>query len=596
MPQRIVVAQPTGLQLSNLAPPLTVEFAKAESPQSIAGELGDDHGTNPDPRVVANGIGQDVNGAQRDAVASNTVGQSVPPDADKIPPSGADFNRASVDALPGGALPLSLLGQEKQATHISDVDNTASRHVAQTLALSPTITIPSPGGPSTTVFEAGLGLRNGEPPGTHAGQPSFPITTRAGAISFTSPDGVQSVSLGGHTLSSTAQTFPDGTTGSLTASFTFNAVTGKGTISYTYTLLDNTLGIPNASFAVVVTDRDGHSNPPGNLIISIADDVPVARADTDAITPGQMTPETGNVLDGTGTISGAADVQGADGGMSVVGVAKGNGPGGSAPGTVGVAVAGAHGTLTIDAQGHYSYVHTAGGGSDVFTYTIRDTDGSLAHATLTINLGNSAPGSISIPPEGVAGSGTLADEAGLATGSKAAATSEATTGVITFTSPDGVSKIELGNFVLDPAHQSQTFVDPAGLYTLLASYSIDQAGAGRIDYTYTLLHSINHLTAPASTSLLVAVTDADGDRTPGGNLVINIKDDKPIANADTDHLTATDLSTDGNVLDGTGTTSVPPGADVLGADGAAQRARWWVLRLAATRARWEWGLRGRTAR
>ena len=116
MPQRTVV-QPTGLQLSNLAPPLTVEFAKAESLQSITGELSDDHGTNPDPRAVANGIGQDVNGAQRDAVALNTVGQSVPPDADKIPPSGADFNHASVDALPGGALPLSLLGQEKQATH-----------------------------------------------------------------------------------------------------------------------------------------------------------------------------------------------------------------------------------------------------------------------------------------------------------------------------------------------------------------------------------------------------------------------------------------------------------------------------------------------
>ena len=100
--------------------------------------------------------------------------------------------------------------------------------------------------------------------------------------------------------------FPDGTTGSLTASYTFNTTTGKGTISYSYTLLDNTLGIPTASFAVVVTDRDGHSNPPGNLVISIVDDVPVARADTDAITPGQVTPETGNVLTGAGTTAGPA--------------------------------------------------------------------------------------------------------------------------------------------------------------------------------------------------------------------------------------------------------------------------------------------------
>ena len=192
MPQR-TVAQPTGLQLSNLAAPLTVEFAKAESPQPINVEPSDDRGTNPDPRMVANGIDQDVNGAQRDAVASNTVGQSVPPDADKIPPSGADFNRASVDALPGGALPLALLGQEKLAAHIGVVDDRASGHIAQTLSaqtlsLSPTITIPPPGGPSTTVFEAGLGTRNGEPAGTHPGQPSVPTTTRAGTISFASPE------------------------------------------------------------------------------------------------------------------------------------------------------------------------------------------------------------------------------------------------------------------------------------------------------------------------------------------------------------------------------------------------------------------------
>ena len=97
--------------------------------------------------------------------------------------------------------------------------------------------------------------------------------------------------------------------------------------------------------------------------------------------------------------------------MLVVGVATGNGPGGAAPGTVGVAVAGAHGTLTLVANGYYSYVHTAGGGSDVFTYTIRDTDGSLAHATLTISLGNSAPSNIVIPAPGLAE--TMVFEAGL---------------------------------------------------------------------------------------------------------------------------------------------------------------------------------------
>ncbi len=93
------------------------------------------------------------------------------------------------------------------------------------------------------VFEAGLGPRPGEPAGSHAGQSSFPTTTKVGTISFTSPDGVQSVSLGGHPLTGTPQTFTDAT-GSLTASFTFDAVTGRGTITYSYTLRDNTSGRP----------------------------------------------------------------------------------------------------------------------------------------------------------------------------------------------------------------------------------------------------------------------------------------------------------------------------------------------------------------
>jgi hypothetical protein len=68
----------------------------------------------------------------------------------------------------------------------------------------------------------------------------------------------------------------------------------------------------------------------------------------------------------------------------------------------------------------------------VFTYTIRDGDGDLSHTTLTLALaqGNSVPGNFNIPAEG--GAGALVDEAGLASGSTPAATSETTSGTITF--------------------------------------------------------------------------------------------------------------------------------------------------------------------
>jgi Bacterial Ig domain len=427
-----IAAQPAGLQLSNLGLPRTVEVTKPQRGESIAAELSDNN--NARFSAAADGAA---------SPASVTGGQAVPSESDRILPSAAAFHDVSIDALHNGLVPLALMGAEGQkGNSVIGADHTVTPHQSFS-APTPTVTIPPAGGPATTVFEAGLGARNGEPAGTHAGQPSFPTTTRTGTISFASPDGVQSVSLGGHALNGTPQTFTDAT-GSLTASYTFNAATGKGAISYTYALLDNTVGVPNASFAVAVIDRDGDANPPANLVIRIVDDAPVARLDSDALTSGQMSAD-GNVLTGAGTTGGlngaGADIPGADGGLTVVGVAAGNGPGGAAPGTVSVAVAGAHGILTLFADGSYSYVHTSGGGNDVFTYTIRDADGSLSHATLTINLGDSAPGNIVIPPPG--GADTQVFEAGLPARGSEPAGSDPTkpittqTGVITFPSRGG---------------------------------------------------------------------------------------------------------------------------------------------------------------
>src|SRR5207302_10331858 len=54
------------------------------------------------------------------------------------------------------------------------------------------------------------------------------------------------------------------------------------------------------------------------------------------------------------------------------------------------AIAGAHGTLTLHADGGYSYQSTANNiaadATDTVVYTIRDGDGDLATTTLTINL------------------------------------------------------------------------------------------------------------------------------------------------------------------------------------------------------------------
>jgi VCBS repeat-containing protein len=195
------------------------------------------------------------------------------------------------------------------------------------------------------------------------------------------------------------------------------------------------------SFAVAVTDADGDRTAGGNLVINIVDDAPTAIADADSVAVGQITAETGNVLTGAGTALGAADVQGADG-AAVTSVAFG-GTAVTVNPTTGVAppIQGAFGTLTIHADGSYSYAHngTPGGGTDVFTYTIQDGDGDLSNATLTIAVADSTPGSIQIPAAG--GAETQVFEAGLpARGSEPAGSNPAApittqTGTITFTSP-----------------------------------------------------------------------------------------------------------------------------------------------------------------
>ena len=623
MNQRVVVPS-SGVQLSSLAPARIVEITKPELGQSIAVKLDGDHGTQLDLSAVAHeslqlahtgtklviqfdnqttvtadpffdssgkpfsnldvsfGGGNVVSGEQFAALISSTVGQSQP-DADKIPTSGADFRNATVDSLPVNAAPLALLGQESHtstSTSASSSIGSDSGKAPHALLLDPTpvVTIPAPGGAATLVFEGGLLASRGpgESAGSHAGNTSFPITTKTGLIGFTSPDGLQTVSLGGHVLTTSPQTFTDAT-GSLTASYTFDAVTHKGTITYIYTLLDNTFGSTSATFAVVVTDIDGHTNAPGNLVITIADDGPVARADADNITIGQAGAETGNVLTGIGTALGAggADVAGADGGISVVGVAAGNGAGVISLPSVGAAIAGAFGTLTLNADGSYSYVHGVGGGADVFTYTIRDADGSLSHATLTIRIPDSAPGNIVIPQAGNPGAGTEVFETGLPTrtiggtaeppGSHTGepAFSPATSGTIAFSSLQGISSVTIEGVALGTTPGTVVFATSGN--RLVAWYTFDAAThSGTINYTYSLLDN------NVGTSFHVSVVDTNNHF---GSTVLNINlvDDKPIARNDTDGMVNPHLGSQesGNVMTGFGTSTGTTGGDSIGADGPA---------------------------
>jgi len=214
---------------------------------------------------------------------------------------------------------------------------------------------PEPVIPGTTlVYEGGLGPRGTEPAGTHVGDSAFP-TTATGSISFTSMDGVDSITVNGFTITggNTPLTFTN-TTGSMTVSYSWDLATGNGRINYTHTLLDN--GGPSDAFInIAVTDFDGDTTNAGTFRIGIIDDGSLARPDADTVGARQNTQETGNVVTGEGTTSGASGADlGADG-VVVVGLVGGVRDIDSIGG-VGVAVAGTNGgSLTIFADGSYSF-------------------------------------------------------------------------------------------------------------------------------------------------------------------------------------------------------------------------------------------------
>ncbi|WP_265102620.1 VCBS domain-containing protein [Acinetobacter johnsonii] len=260
---------------------------------------------------------------------------------------------------------------------LTDGDNDkATAQLTITIAdATPTSTIPTAGGATTTVYESGL---NG---GTEA---STNKETTSGTISFTSPDGLavsDAIKLGGHTLTTTNQSFSDG----LTARYEYNAATGTGTIYYSYTLPAKTSGDnTTATFAVEIKDADGDATA-GNLVINIVDDAPITVADTGSVTEGALLTKDA----ASGVLSN--DQSGADGWANggVVGVAKGNTDTTSSTG-VGTSITGDYGTLTLNANGSYSYKadpnKITANAQDVFTYTVRDADGDLKTSTLTINV------------------------------------------------------------------------------------------------------------------------------------------------------------------------------------------------------------------
>ncbi len=435
-------------------------------------------------------------------------------------------------------------GEDGQVTFdytITDGDGDVSTAtVTITLADDSTPTLAVEG--DSDVDEAGLPARSGEPEGSDAASD--------GEIAL----GTIAITTGGDTLASLVINGQDVTGGGtvVTAKGELVISVVAGEYSYAYTLTDNTLSDPDSdTFSLTVTDSDG-SVASTSLVIAIVDDAPEATDDAAGLVAGEYGPVGGSVL--------VNDTQGADGAV----VTAYTGTGGA--GVTGETVQGTYGTLTIAADGTFSYTRdpgTPGGVTDTFNYVITDGDGDLANADLVITIANSLT-TLDLPTAG--DDGALVDEAGVESpfpGSAAAGDSEITSGTFTFTAPDGPAVVTIdGIAVTGPG---QMFTGSFGTLT------ITSVANGVIGYTYELTTNTNG--DATSDSFAVVVTDQDGD-TSSGDLEIAIIDDEPVANPDADSVTEDGpLVASGNVITGTdiaapdanGTDGV---ADVQGADSA----------------------------
>ena len=339
---------------------------------------------------------------------------------------------------------------------------------------------------------------------------------------------------------------------------TLNLVRSGNTANVTATLNDNyddhpTINLDDlvnlGSVGVVATDIDGDMAT-GTVAVTVSDDLPTARPDTDAVTEDAATVATGDVITGVGTTNapGSADTQGADG-AAVTGVAVGTSAVAVA-GNVGSALTGSYGSLTLAAGGGYTYTLTNGNATvqalgvgetlvETFSYTITDGDGDTSTTTLKITI----VGSNDLPTIGSAT--TAVSDEGLpggfpdSTGTVDTTNLTVRTGTITATDPDGdpltfslgapaTALSSGGQPIVWDTTNPQLLLGKVGADTII-SIAINNAG----NFTVTLSAPIDHpnTTLEDALSLVVPVNVNDGTTTVTNAtaLTIGLEDDSPVA-------------------------------------------------------------------
>jgi len=365
----------------------------------------------------------------------------------------------------------------------------------------------------------------------------------------------------------------------------------------------------------------------GTITLVATNDPPVAVNDTHAVTEDSGLAPTGNAITGIGSPNTTADSDPDNviGDLSLSGIRAGTEAAGGAmtaitAGTTsanGTSIVGTYGTLTIGADGSYSYVldnsmpavnalQTGETLSDNFAYALKDPDNltDVAQISITIN-GHTDGGSLAISPvdgNAAATGHATVHEAGLTT---VADTRETTTGSILADAPEGIKSISIGGTAFTIVQlQALSVASPSAIIDTgegelrvtginVTTGPAAAPVAAQISYTYTLKATITN-TNPADTestdTIALIVTDnSAGAANATSNLIIQIDDDTPTANPDTNSITKGSATITGNVVTtgvgidriGADTTATPVSSIAGGVIGTARAGSYGSLTLAA---------------
>ena len=392
--------------------------------------------------------------------------------------------------------------------------------------------------------------------------------TQSGSFTVSAADGLNSLSIGGINVivGGVPIGFPQSITTQLGNTLTitgYNAATG--TVSYSYTLNGNEThaagdGVNNLSeqFTVIATDSNGDSAT-GTLDVNITDDVPKAFDDANGIASETLLTLTGNVL--------TNDIQGADR------VPTGPVTPGTFTGTYGILVLNADGTYTYTlntSDADFKALTGGGNGTETFAYTITDADGDTSSANLVLQIHNNDDPVI-IDGLNVAGGELTVYEKNLSDGSAPDTGALTQNGMFTITALDGVTTLTVGGIAVVTngvaAGFPQSITTPLGSTLTITGFN---AATGVVSYSYTLADNETHPNANGANNLpeqfAVTVVDDNGT-TANGTLDVNIVDDLPKANDDSNGTASeSQLTLTGNVLtnDIQGADRVPTGPVTAG--------------------------------